>query len=496
MQNCTRFFTTILICILFNALVSAQTSLSTLTAESGNRSVETSACWAFGALSYTSTSSQVINGSWSMRSNSPTSLNTGACWVKSPWIKITNNQVSLKLKFEASGSATIRRVIASYISYNDANQFKESAITRFDSVEYTTSGGNSLPTTTNNISFTIPSSIINNNNVYKIMISFVGTGGTTRYNIDDIAIPGLYFSDPSNNCFPLSLIQDADNDGVADNEDAYPNDANRAYNNYYPSANGYGTLLFEDLWPGLGDYDFNDLVLSYRTNKVTNAQNKVVELKIVYIVRATGSSFQNGFAFQLDNLNPNLITAVTGTKTSNASWLGRNANGAENGQDFANIIVYDNINKFLINPGSIGVNTKPGSRRVAPDTTNLTVSFSTGANAIGPNDININPYLIVNQIRGKEIHLPGFRPTSKASTSYFGLNQDNTQPGANIFYKSKTNLPWALDIPVSIPYLIEGMDFLKGYKNFGKWAASNGSTNSDWHTTSAENRDSNNLFND
>ncbi len=123
------------------------------------------------------------------------------------------------------------------------------------------------------------------------MISFVGTGGTTRYNIDDIAITGIYSSNPSNNCSPIAAIQDADNDGVADVDDAYPHDSDRAFNNFYPSANGFGTLLFEDLWPGLGDYDFNDLVLSYRINKITNAQNKLVDLKVIYTVKAAGSLY-------------------------------------------------------------------------------------------------------------------------------------------------------------------------------------------------------------
>ncbi len=56
---------------------------------------------------------------------------------------------------------------------------------------------------------------------------------------------------------------DADGDGVPNDEDDYPNDGDRAFDNYYP-ANGPGTLAYEDLWPGKGDYDFNDLVLDYR----------------------------------------------------------------------------------------------------------------------------------------------------------------------------------------------------------------------------------------
>ena len=33
---------------------------------------------------------------------------------------------------------------------------------------------------------------------------------------------------------------------------------------YYPSMNDYYFVGFEDLYPTLGDYDFNDLVMAYR----------------------------------------------------------------------------------------------------------------------------------------------------------------------------------------------------------------------------------------
>ena len=62
--------------------------------------------------------------------------------------------------------------------------------------------------------------------------------------------------------------------GVADGEvEDYPVllFGRQVTSNYYPSSNGYVTLAFEDLWPAVGDYDLNDLVMFYRTviNTVT-----------------------------------------------------------------------------------------------------------------------------------------------------------------------------------------------------------------------------------
>jgi hypothetical protein len=120
----------------------------------------------------------------------------------------------------------------------------------------------------------------------------------------------------------------------------------RAYNNYYPAA-GKETLMYEDLWPAMGDFDFNDYVCSYRYNLVTNASNKVVEMKLNLTSRAIGASNKNGFAFQLDALDPAKVTAVNGTQTNSADWVSNAENGTENGQEYVNILVFDDALKTL-----------------------------------------------------------------------------------------------------------------------------------------------------
>jgi LruC domain-containing protein len=75
-------------------------------------------------------------------------------------------------------------------------------------------------------------------------------------------------------------------------------------------------LAFEDNWPSKGDYDFNDVVVDYNINTVTNAQNQVVEVIGEFTLRASGATYNNGFGFQLDNIAPNKVTSVTGLPTS------------------------------------------------------------------------------------------------------------------------------------------------------------------------------------
>lgn len=454
-------------------------------------------CWAFGAVTYTTNSAQRISGTMSMRSNSPTSLLPTACWVKTPWLKPGTGNITFKIKFESATGATNRRIILAYAPYDAsaAGASKEGAMVLFDSITYTPN----LPTTAQSLSFAVPAAIANSGQPYKIRISFVGSGGTTRYNMDDFVIPGTYWADPSNSCLPLPVIQDADADGVADANDAYPNDATRAYNNWYPAA-GNGTLMYEDLWPAMGDYDFNDYVCSYRYNLVTNAANKVVEMKLKITTRAIGASNKNGFAFQLDNLESSKIVSVSGSQVGDAAWVSNASNGTENGQDYANIIVFDDAFKILPSPGGSGVNVELNNPFATPVETNVTVTFNTGSEqAIGVSDITFNPYIIINQERGREVHLPDFMPSAKANQDLFGTEDDDSTKGLNKmvalkFYKTKNNLPWALSVLGEVPYPTEKTDILDAYLHLAEWAESNGMLYTDWYTNVEGYRNNSKLY--
>lgn len=488
-----NFFLVILIGLSLNT-INAQLLL---TCESGDRAVEQANCWGFGAVTYTNSSSQIITGKYSARGNSLTNSSPSACWIKTPWLKPGSGAITLKVKLEnTSGTGgtiksglNYKAVRIRFISYDPNGSYGEGAILS-DSFSYQMV---SPYTTAQNISYKIPASIENANIAYKVMISFIGNGGSNRPNIDDIIIPGTYWSDPSNNCLPQKFIEDADGDGVQDKDDAYPKDPTKAYNNYYPSKT-FGTLMFEDLWPSLGDYDFNDLVLGYKINKVTNAANNLVEIQAKYYIRAIGAANINGFGFQFDNLDPSYITEVSGVKTEKAEWLNLDKNGTELDQKYANIIVFDNVNRLMLNQGGSGINASSGTPFVIPDTAFVTIKFSAEkGKEIKPSDIVINPYLIVNQDRGKEIHLPGNKPSSKASEKLFGQSQDNSDKGE--YYKSKDgNLPWALDVPDNIPYMNEREDFIKGYLRFTKWAESNGKEYNNWYDNSDGNINSSAIY--
>ena len=61
-----------------------------------------------------------------------------------------------------------------------------------------------------------------------------------------------------------------------------------------------GTLAFEDNWPQKGDYDFNDFVTGYSYSLIKGNNDKDVKaIRLTFIPRALGASYNSGFGIQL-----------------------------------------------------------------------------------------------------------------------------------------------------------------------------------------------------
>ncbi|MCF8253291.1 MAG: LruC domain-containing protein [Bacteroidia bacterium] len=282
----------------------------------------------------------------------------------------------------------------------------------------------------------------------------------------------------SDSIISLPPSADLDGDGVNDVDDEYPNDALRAFNNYYPALNQKATVAFEDLWPYYGDYDLNDVVVDFNYQLVTNAQNAVKDVKANYVLRASGAQIENSFAVEFPTTAAN-IASITGATL-------------ESGQTKAVVKVINNIrtvqsrwNTIPLEPFSDSVNYNVNMVLTNP------VSLST----FGLNEYN--PFIWGNTdggSRGLEIHLPGKTPTALANTSIFGTGDDRTNVSQNTYYLSKDNLPWAIVIPERFDYPIEKADVVTAHLKFAQWAQSNGTLYTDWYKNLSAYRNSNKIY--
>ena len=257
----------------------------------------------------------------------------------------------------------------------------------------------------------------------------------------------------------VPTCNDQDGDGAEDMIDLYPEDPNRAFDIFYPTETTKATIVFEDLWPFLGDYDFNDTAVDYSIKTVLNANNEAVALEFDYMVTSDGASFVNAFAFELTGIQPTDIEQISGQRLSNSVFK-LSGNGTELGQSSAIIPIFDDHSAIVGQEGIVVVA--------------LSNPIPEGQLGNGP----FNPFLVVDGNREREIHLAG-KPVTSLGNNLPIVSGNNVDRDGN--YATDEGLPWALNITEDFTVLQEKASIDEGYLFFREWALSGGKKRKDWY---------------
>ena len=260
----------------------------------------------------------------------------------------------------------------------------------------------------------------------------------------------------------IEAANDADGDGINDELDDFPFDPDKAFNNFLPSVNSTGKLVYEDLWPSQGDYDFNDLAVDYSFNLIANGDNLVTAVDASFTIENIGGSLHNGFAFVLP-IDPSLVASIEG-QVINGTYETLSSNGTESGTAANETVIIVAGDCFDL----------------LDQTINLSIDFTTALDASALGEVPFNAFLIANQDRAKEVHLPDLAPTSKAG--YLGTQDDFSDASIGRYYKTRTNLPWALNIYEGFQTPPENIPITLQYPRFINWANSGGTQDLDWYT--------------
>jgi LruC domain-containing protein len=383
------------------------------------------------------------------------------------------------------------------------------------------------------------------------MEDLLRTGGDHDFNDVLLAIhvkesePGAFANIASIPGLITSSMSDKDGDRVPDALDEFPEDKSLAFSRYYPSKNTWGTLAFEDLWPARGDYDFNDVLIRYRSREILNSNRQVVKLEVDLRLDAVGAGYKNGFAINLPGIPNNAIASavltgarftekgkidlsvdntvnrITGSPHLGNSSIAVNARviGGQNGSVFE--IFRDATGLIISDNGSVGGTAfssvtceTPGFRNtgkgcsIAPSAEfKLVVSFTSPRAISTFPTAPFDPFIFRAEgqqaytVTGNtvEIHLPGRNPTSRANRNLFGKLNDLTPAAVTHLttdaellkstYLSDSGLPWAINIPVEWNYPYEKLEFSKAYPGVIGWANSNGISNLTWFSTPATSLD-------
>lgn len=235
-----------------------------------------------------------------------------------------------------------------------------------------------------------------------------------------------------------------------------------------------GTLAFEDLWPKLGDYDMNDVMVKYTSTMTRNAlDNRIYEIEDKFILQHCGGYLQNGFGYQLHKLSNSNVKSVkiTGPDASGlSSSIYMEGKETEPGQSHPTILLYDDMTKFK--------NITDESKKEY--TVTITLDGASEKEVVPP----YNPFIFIssNEGRGKELHLINYPPTDKADLSLLGTGKDIYRPEEGMYYVSADLMPFAINMPVSnLPVPEEGKRIDQSYPKFSGWVSSNGKQNKDWY---------------
>lgn len=255
-----------------------------------------------------------------------------------------------------------------------------------------------------------------------------------------------------------------------------------------PTSSVY-TILMEDQWPSIGDYDMNDLVLGLSVNYSKDNHNMVTSMVLNTELRAVGAIYRIGAAFQLDELSPEAIKSVT-YKYNNVlteKIFPREHNGCESGQTKAVIPIFDDAHTTMdptITPITTRmINTFNNQPGIQPKTNKITIKFSSSVNPAIVSIMKMNFFIVSNgtenSTKRTEVHLSGYAPTDKNDWTKLGMGYDNSING--VYYTTPGNMIWSLLIPVKFNYSAEMVNITEAYPQFSGWCTSGGVNYKNWY---------------
>lgn len=267
-----------------------------------------------------------------------------------------------------------------------------------------------------------------------------------------------------------------------------------------------GTVLFEDNWPDLGDYDFNDLVADYRITTHVSAgkeeQYKHERIEVSFTIRAIGGNLPSKLGLRflgmenkelgLHSLRQSDIDRYEGVgETTKDGLIVTLANAGQ--PDETPIFWVEGLKQ--LKGESMFYNTeRKDSEKLATVTFSIYASLKNNkesssafsqASYVGNQDI----HLITSG--GREIHLRGYEPTP-LYTAYSKDVAASKDVAMSDKYKYATdkNLVWGMKVVSGFHFPLEKKDIREAYNPyFAQWVESDGKQADNWFKYWGDNRE-------
>lgn len=263
---------------------------------------------------------------------------------------------------------------------------------------------------------------------------------------------------------------DSDGDHVPDPYDNSPNLPETAFFvNLPPASIAPFDLAFEDLFPSLGDYDFNDFHSLSQYSMQLTANGDLFEVRFVAVAQTRGAGHDHSLRVVLagvPNQNYQLIRS-----SSLGPDFGINENGTFPANGFLDIEVIPSTKEAFGNSGRKD-NVDPTKPRSPSSSWQIVLRFpdalASGGGTLTQMENLFDPYLL-DLNTGYDIHLMG-------KTSRDG----STNPPDTTFVDENGH-PWAILVPRGFRPPLENVDIREAYPHFNDWVASKGVVANDWY---------------
>lgn len=253
----------------------------------------------------------------------------------------------------------------------------------------------------------------------------------------------------------------------------------------YPNT-GWGTLLFEDMWPIKGDYDLNDVAAWYRIELKDVEKQKFNIIQIGLRLNALGGNYPYQLCLQMDDLHSRDISEI--------NIQGGGSAVLENEGESAPAIFSFDWGKKKGTHGGQYYNTEReyqvDQAELASNVLQLTIKLKKPAVS---NDNSANKQFshesfnfFIRRDDGHEIHMRGYEATKDFHKKYQEIWQKNENLSRSVRYCTTDGFVWGMKVRTVIDHAVERVDFTQAYTRFADWVESGGQRYTNWYDTSKQ----------
>ncbi|NDV64801.1 LruC domain-containing protein [Bacteroides sp. 224] len=234
---------------------------------------------------------------------------------------------------------------------------------------------------------------------------------------------------------------------------------------YFPCLGDWATVLYEDLFPNEGDYDFNDVVLNYKRTYFLDIESKRLQRIVLEMrVNALGGTLNYYPCFRIDGVAREKVWRIGLQPQGNFTFKLGDDPDKDKDSTFRILEVNDKP------VGCQFLNTLPNEKKRPKSELKhflIVIDFLPN-NMPTLGELSSLDVFIYND--DMEIHERGGVP---AWTECPILGKD--------YYCSIRNLVWGITVPLEIKHATERTNFLKAYPKFKRWVITGGVENQNWY---------------